>query len=495
MSGDPYDILVIGGGVNGAGIARDAAGRGLSVLLAEKGDLAAGTSSRSSKLVHGGLRYLERYEFRLVREALSEREVLLRAAPHIVWPLRFVLPHVAEMRPEWMIRLGLLLYDHLSGRRLLAASSRLDLRTAPEGGALKSGFRTGFVYSDCWVEDARLVVSNALDASRKGAEIRLHTEAIAAHREARAWRVRLAAPDGTSEEVAARVLVNAAGPWVEQVLHRIAGASERARVRLVKGSHLVLSRHWEGEHAYILQHLDRRVVFLIPFERSLTLLGTTDEPYEGPPEAVAITDAERRYLLTAANRYLRRPLKDADILYEYSGVRPLFDDQAADPSAVTRDYVLMLDAPGGAPPLLSVFGGKITTHRRLAEHVLERVQRFFPHLGPAFTRSEALPGGDMPDANFSAFADALATRFSFLPPPLLNHYARLYGTRALSLLEGANAVADLGRHFGALLYEREADFLVRTEWARSAEDILFRRTRHHLHLSAAEQGEFARWMR
>jgi len=494
VNATPFDVLVVGGGVNGTGIARDAAGRGLSVLLAEQGDLAEGTSSRSSKLVHGGLRYLEQYEFRLVREALSEREVLLRAAPHLIRPLRFVLPHAPDMRPSWMIRLGLLLYDHLGGRHRLPASRRLDLQQAPEGDALKPQFHTGFAYSDCWVEDARLVVLNALDAARRGARIRLHTRLIEARREAGVWRARLAAPDGTTEEIAARIVVNAAGPWVEQVLHFMVGVQSAARVRLIKGSHLVTARPWAGEQAYILQNPDRRIVFLIPFEQDLAIVGTTDEPYAGSPEAVATTASERNYLLAAANRYLRRPLVPSDIVYEYSGVRPLFDDQARDPASVTRDYVLVLDAAHGAAPLLSVYGGKITTYRRLAEHALERLRKFLPGLGPEFTRAEPLPGGDIPGTDFAAFARGLAARFAFLPPSLAHHYARLYGTRALALLEHAHGIADLGRHFGAQLFECEADFLIRNEWAETAEDILFRRTRHHLHLSAAEQQAFARWM-
>ena len=491
---DMFDLLVIGGGINGAGIARDAAGRGLSVLLAEKGDLAEGTSSRSGKLIHGGLRYLEYYEFRLVREALIEREVLLRAAPHIVWPMRFVLPHSAEQRPAWMIRLGLFLYDHLGGREQLPATRRLDLRHDPEGAAVKDGFDTAFEYSDCWVEDARLVVLNLLDAQQRGAEILTRTAVVSARREGGMWRVTLSAEDGSMREVRARGLANAAGPWVEQIITGVLGANSARHIRLVKGSHIIVRKFWDGPHAYLLQNDDKRVIFVNPYEGDLCLIGTTDIPYEGRAEDVAVDPAERDYLCRVVNRYMRTQVSPADILYEYSGVRPLYDDNAANPSAVTRDYVFDVEGEAGRAPLLSVFGGKLTTFRKLAEHALQKLAPFYPHMKGDWTRNAPLPGGDMPGADFSVFLADLQRRFAFLPPDIALHCARQYGTRATEMLGGAASLADLGRHFGGRLYQREADFLRQTEWARTAEDVLTRRTKHHLHMSRAEQETFAEWM-
>ena len=489
-----YDLLVIGGGVNGAGIARDAAGRGLKTLLCEKGDFAEGTSSRSGKLVHGGLRYLEYYEFRLVREALIEREALLALAPHIVWPMRFVLPHGAGQRPAWMIRLGLFLYDHLGGRKRLPATRRLDLRHQPEGEAVKEEYRLAFEYSDCWVDDARLVVLNALDAAARGAEVLTRSEAVAARREDGLWRLTLRAADGTGREVRARILVNAAGPWVEQVLRGVASVNSSRRVRLVKGSHIVVPKFWSGAHAYLLQNDDKRVIFVNPYEDDLCLIGTTDIPFDGEAEDVAIADDEKDYLLRAVNRYTRHQLTKGDIRHAFSGVRPLYDDKAANPSAVTRDYVFDIDHPPNEAPLLSVFGGKITTYRKLAEHALDKLAPFFGAFPGPWTGAAPLPGGDMPGADFARFFDEFHQRHDFLPAPLARHYARLYGTRADDLLANAHEMADLGDHFGGLFYAREADFLIRTEWARRAEDILERRTKHHLHMNAAEIEGFARWM-
>jgi glycerol-3-phosphate dehydrogenase len=491
---DPYDLLVIGGGVNGAGIARDAAGRGLRVLLCEKDDLGQGTSSRSGKLIHGGLRYLEYYEFRLVREALIEREVLLRAAPHIVWPMRFVLPHSAAQRPAWMIRLGLFLYDHLGGRETLPGTRKLDLRRDPEGAAVKEDFRTAFEYSDCWVDDSRLVVLNALDARARGADIRTRTSVIAARRDNGVWRATLRAQDGGEREVRARGIANAAGPWVQNIITGVVGANAARRVRLVKGSHIVVPKWWHGGHAYLLQNDDKRVIFVNPYEDDLCLIGTTDIPYEGAAEAVAIDQTERDYLCRVVNRYMRHQIAPSDIVHEYSGVRPLYDDNAANPSAVTRDYVFDVDGGEDRAPLLSVFGGKITTFRKLAEHALQKLAPKFPGMAGDWTRDAPLPGGAMPRADFAAFHAELRKRHAFLPPPLALHFARLYGTRADTMLDGARDIGDLGRHFGGLLYEREADFLAREEWARTSEDILFRRTKHHLHMSAAEQDGFANWL-
>jgi D-erythritol 1-phosphate dehydrogenase len=488
-----FDLVVVGGGINGAGIARDAAGRGLSVLLCEKDDLAQGTSSRSGKLVHGGLRYLEYYEFRLVREALIEREVLLAAAPHIIWPMRFVLPHSPEQRPAWMIRLGLLLYDHLGGRKKLPPTRSLDLATAPEGRPLRTDFARAFEYSDCWVDDARLVALNALDVAERGGTVRTRAPLIGAERRADGWTVQLRdAVTGRRAEARGSVLVNAAGPWVEDVLRRT-GRNAASRVRLVKGSHIVTRKFWEGEQAYLLQNDDKRVIFVNPYEGDLTLIGTTDIPYDGNADEVTIAEDEIAYLLRVINRYFKVPLARGDVVHAFSGVRPLYDDKAANPSAVTRDYVFDLDAREGSAPLLSIFGGKITTYRKLAEHALDKLRPHLPAMGPAWTHRAPLPGGDMPGGDFAPFLAALRRRHPWLPEPVALGYARRYGTRADALLADATTLADLGRHFGATLYEREARFLADTEWARTAEDVLERRTKHGLHLDAAERAAFRAW--
>jgi D-erythritol 1-phosphate dehydrogenase len=487
---DPLDLFVIGGGINGAGIARDAAGRGLSVALCEKGDLAEGTSSRSSKLIHGGLRYLEHYQFRLVREALIEREVLLSIAPHIVRPLRFVLPHSTAQRPLWLLRAGLFLYDHLGSRRRLPGTRRLDLRSTPEGDPLHEAFHVGFAYSDCRVDDARLVILNTLDAHRRGVEVLPHLEAVRARRSGGMWVVTLRTPDGAEEERPAKVLVNAAGPWVDSIIRNVIGVQGSHRVRLVKGSHLVVRKFWQGPHAYLLQNDDRRVAFVLPYEGDLCLIGTTDVAYEHAPETAAIDSAECDYLLRAVNGCMRIQLAAKDVLHTYSGVRPLYDDQVSDPSAVTRDYVFDI---AGTPPVLSVFGGKITTYRKLAEHALRRLHPHFPMMRPAWTATAPLPGGDLPNGDITTYRDALHRRFPWLPSELSRHYARCYGTRAELLLQGATAIQALGRHFGSQLYEREAEFLIRTEWAQQPEDVLERRTKHGLHMTPAEQEAFATW--
>lgn len=489
------DLFVIGGGVNGAGIARDAVGRGLSVILCEKDDLAQGTSSRSGKLVHGGLRYLEYYEFRLVREALIEREVLLNSAPHIIWPMRFVLPHSPQDRPAWLVRLGLFLYDHLGGRKRLPGTRTLNLRTAPEGAPIKDAYRRGFEYSDCWVDDARLVLLNALDASERGATVLTRTACIAARRENGLWSIDMRDErTGAVTTVRARALANAAGPWVNDVVQRVAGQNATRHVRLVKGSHMVVPKFWEGRQAYLIQNHDKRVIFVNPYQNDLALIGTTDIPYEGRPEEVAADGSEIDYLIKVANRYFKRQLTQADVVYSFSGVRPLYDDNADNPSAVTRDYIFELDAPNGAAPLLSVFGGKITTFRKLAEHALEKLQPFFPAMKKGWTAKAKLPGGDLPDADFEQFLSDLHTEFRWLAPSLLKHYARSYGTRARKLLAGAAGEADLGRRFGLDFYEREARFLIGTEWARTAADILERRTKHGLRLDAAGRKAFEEWM-
>jgi len=483
------DIAVIGGGINGAGIARDAAGRGLKVLLCEKGDVAEGTSSRSGKLVHGGLRYLEYYEFRLVREALIEREVLLASAPHIIWPLRFVLPHSPDQRPAWLVRAGLFLYDHLGGRKLLPPSRSLDLSRAPEGAPLRPEFRRAFEYFDCWVDDARLVVLNLIDAARHGALILPRTAATRARRVGETWQLEMQGEDGLVHVVRARALVNAAGPWVEDVIQGVTGLNSSHSVRLVKGSHIVVPKFWAGSHAYLFQNDDRRVIFVNPYQGDLALIGTTDIPYGGRAEDVAIDGAEIQYLLRALRRYVRTPPEHRDIVHSFSGVRPLYDDSAENPSAVTRDYVLEIDGAPEIAPVLSIFGGKITTYRKLAEHALQRLTPWFPRLLPAWTAGARLPGGDIP-GGFEDFVVDLQREYLGLPDPLIRHYARLYGTRARELLGPARTCSDLGRHFGGDLYEREARYLRETEWATQAADVLDRRTKHGLHLTSCQRAVF-----
>ncbi|MEH3116955.1 MAG: glycerol-3-phosphate dehydrogenase [Methylorubrum populi] len=473
---EPFDLLVIGGGINGAGIARDAAGRGLRVLLCEKGDLAEHTSSASTKLIHGGLRYLEQYEFRLVREALAERERLMRLAPHIVWPLRFVLPHDAGLRPAWMLRLGLFLYDHLARLKALPGSEALRLTREGVGAPLQPRLTRGFAYSDCWVEDSRLVVLNALDAAERGATIRTRTAVESARREDGAWTATLFDAEARRREsVRARIVVNAAGPWVGQTLLRTLSVEARPKVRLVKGSHIVVRRLYEGDQAYILQQPDRRIVFAIPYERDFTLIGTTDVAHEGDPGPVGISPEETRYLCTCINRSFRRPIGPDDVVWSFSGLRPLYDDAAADASAVTRDYVLDLDEDG--PPVLSVFGGKITTYRRLAEHALEKLRPHRPGMKPAWTGQAMLPGGDMEGADFEAFVADFGAGRPFLADATARRLARAYGTRAATLLGDARAPADLGETFGGDLSAREVDYLVRHEWARTSDDILWRRSK------------------
>jgi D-erythritol 1-phosphate dehydrogenase len=487
---ETVDLFVIGGGINGAGIARDAAGRGLSVILCEKDDLAQGTSSRSGKLVHGGLRYLEYFEFRLVREALIEREVLLNAAPHIIWPLRFVLPHSPTDRPAWLVRLGLFLYDHLGGRKRLPGTRTLNLRRDPEGAPIKDAYAKGFEYSDCWVDDARLVVLNALDAAERGARVLTRTACTSARREGDLWRVDFAGPAGR-ETVLARALVNAGGPWVNDIINRVVGSNSHRNVRLVKGSHIITPKFWEGDQAYLVQNHDKRVIFINPYEGDKALIGTTDIPFDGAPEDVAVDEAEIAYLLAAVNRYFKRTLRRADVVQAFSGVRPLYDDGAGNPSAVTRDYVLDLDDSGA--PLLNVFGGKITTFRKLAEHAVQRLRATFPAMGPDWTARGHLPGGDVVDGDMARFISGLLSDCPWLPRPLAQHYARLYGTRSRDLIGDAHGLDGLGRHFGGQLYAAEARYLVRQEWARTPEDVLTRRTKHTLHLSPGEQAAFADW--
>lgn len=488
MTAPMFDIAIIGGGVNGCGIARDAAGRGASVVLFEQSDLASATSSASTKLIHGGLRYLEHYEFRLVREALTEREVMWRAAPHIIWPLRFVLPHHAGLRPWWLLRLGLFLYDHLGGRRLLPPTRSLDLRRDETGTPLQPRFSRAFEYSDCWVEDARLVVLNARDAAEHGARILPRTKVLGARRQGQHWVITTQAADGSRSEITARTLVNAAGPWVADVLNGIVASNRPAAVRLVQGSHIVVPRLFEHERCYIFQNADGRIIFAIPYEGDLTLIGTTDKDYHGNPAEVAASEDEIAYLCAAASEYFRKEIRREDVVWTYSGVRPLYDDGASKAQEATRDYVLTLDETAGAAPLLSVFGGKITTARRLAEAAVEKLSAAIPALrAPSWTAAAHLPGGDFPVEGFEALVERICSSRPWLERKLARRLARAYGTRAETLLGGARAMADLGRVFGADLTEREVAWLMSQEWAVSAEDVLFRRSKLGLRFSPEQR--------
>lgn len=471
-----YDLLVIGGGINGTGIARDAAGRGLSTVLVERSDLASATSSASSKLVHGGLRYLEQYEFRLVAEALAEREILLRIAGHLAWPVRFVMPHVPELRPRWMIRLGLFLYDHLARRSLLPASQSVRLDIPPYSSALQARLKHGFIYSDCRVDDARLVLANAIDASRRGARILVRTECVAARRHGTLWRASLS----SGEEITARAVVNAAGPWVKHVLNERLAQPSRDGVRLVKGSHIVLPKLYDGGHAFILQNTDRRVVFMIPFEDQFTLVGTTDVPV-AEADGVQASEDEVKYLCTAVSRYLNRRVDPAEVCWRFAGVRPLYDDGVSDPSAVTRDYTLRVDDVGGAAPVVSVFGGKITTYRRLAEQVLAKLAPYFPALKAAWTDTAALPGSGF--TNRAAARDALLERYRGVSEPIVRGIFRRHGSEAEAVLGDGR----LGEDFGGGLTEREARYFMEHEWAGCAADVLWRRSKCGLRMTEPQR--------
>jgi len=490
---DTCDLLVVGGGINGIGIARDAAGRGLSVLVVEKDDLASHTSSWSSKLIHGGLRYLEQYEFRLVGEALAEREVLLDIAGHLVSPMRFIMPHVPELRPRWMIRVGLFLYDHLGRRTSLPGSEGISLAGPPYNAGLKESLRNGFIYSDCKVDDARLVVANALDAKRLGAEILTRTLCVSAQRQDGTWHAQIKDARGNTRNVTARAVVNAAGPWVKEVLNGHLHQPSRDNVRLVKGSHIVVPKVYEGGHAFILQNDDQRVVFMIPYEGCFTLIGTTDVPVEGDPGRPQASDEEVAYLCRAVNRYLSKAVTPADVVWRYAGIRPLYDDGSSDPSAVTRDYTLRVDDDQGAMAVLSVFGGKITTYRRLAEHAMEKLAPYFPGLKPAWTGKARLPGSDFAGSREAAY-ETLRANYPQLPADTLGGVFRRHGTLAAAVLGDARTEADLGEHFGAGLHSREVQYLVEHEWARAAEDVLWRRTKAGLHLTAAQAERVAHWM-
>jgi glycerol-3-phosphate dehydrogenase len=496
----PLDLFIVGGGINGAGIACDAAGRALKVGLCEMNDFASATSSASTKLIHGGLRYLEHYEFRLVREALMEREILLAKAPHLSWPLRFVLPHEPHLRPRWLLRLGLFLYDHLDWRMTLPKSKSVDLLHSKFGVGLNGKFKNGFVYSDAWVDDARMVIANLKSARNMGATIYARHRCVSARRtvDGKLWDVELKGPAGTSVHLQARGLVNAAGPWVKHFLDEQTQVRTSKRVRLIKGSHIVVPRLHEGDHAFILQNSDNRIVFVIPYERNYSLIGTTDVPVEASEKPVC-TPEEIAYLCDTASHYMAKPVRPTDVVWTYSGVRPLFDDGDDDPSAVTRDYHLEVDAPGESAPILSVFGGKITTYRRLAEHALEDLRRFYPGMGGAWTAHKPVADGEIADAPtfeqaFDRFADGAAAAKPGLPKEFVRVLARRHGTGLDDLLDDVKTEADLGRYFGGHLYETEVRYLMREEWATEPDDVLWRRTKEGLAMTLAQRTAFAEWM-
>jgi len=485
-----YDLAVVGGGINGAGVAADAAGRGLSVFLCEQGDLAGHTSSASSKLVHGGLRYLEHYELRLVREALAEREVLLAKAPHIITPLRFVLPYRPHLRPSWMIRTGLFLYDHLGKREKLGGSR--SLRFGADS-PLKDEITHGFEYADCWVDDARLVVLNAMAARELGAHIHTRTRCVSARSSKALWHLHLEREDGSRFSIRARALVNATGPWVASFIEEQLRQTSPHGMRLIQGSHIIVPKLYEGEHAYILQNEDRRIVFITPYLGQFSLIGTTDHEYHGDPARVQITDEEIDYLLAIVNAHFKHQLSRTDIRYSYAGVRPLCDDESDQPSAITRDYTVTLSNSAGEGPLLSVFGGKLTTYRKLAEAALAQLAPLFPEMKQPWTHDAALPGGEHLDEP-SALAHALCASYPWLPVPIARRWARTYGSRSWLLLKGTDSLQDLGECFGAGLHAREVDYLMVEEWAQTAEDILWRRTKLGLFMQPAEVALLQRYL-
>ncbi|MFT8663790.1 glycerol-3-phosphate dehydrogenase [Acetobacter orientalis] len=487
-----YDLLIVGGGVNGAGIARDAVGRGASVLMVEQDDLASYTSSASTKLIHGGLRYLEYYEFRLVKEALTERERLLKMAPHIMWPMRFVLPHSKLVRPAWMLKAGLFLYDHLASNMTLPKSRAIDFRTHSAGQPLKSDYTKGFVYSDGWVQDSRLVVLNAMDAAERGADVRTRTRLINATRQNGLWQAELEdRVTGQTTTVQARALVNAAGPWVARLLADTLKIPNSKSVRLVKGSHIIVPKVFDGPQAYIFQNPDKRIVFAIPYEQKFTLIGTTDIPWKEAPGKVGIAPDEISYLCESVNRYFKTAVKEGDVVWSYAGLRPLYDDASANASAVTRDYVLDLDTQDGAP-LLSIFGGKITTYRKLAEHALEKLAPVLPAVaGKSWTANEVLPGGDIGDGGFDAALARLSRAAAWLPANLAWRLMRNYGSRAYEIIGEATSLQEMGTVLGGDLTTREVDYLIQREWARTAEDVLWRRSKLGLHLNEEEKRKVA----
>ena len=475
-----YDIFVIGGGVNGCGIARDAAGRGFSVFLAEKDDLASGTSSRSTKLIHGGLRYLEYYEFRLVHEALVEREVLWTTAPHVIWPLRFVLPHHRGLRPAFVLRTGLFMYDNMGGRKLLPPTRELDLGKDPIGQVLRPGFSRAYEYSDCWADDARLVALLARDAADRGAIVRTRTEVVGAERANGVWQVSLVdRRTGHRETITARMLVNAAGPWVDKVLPSQVG-SGKGGVRLVGGSHIVVPRLHADPRCFFFQNKDGRILFVIPYEEDFSLIGTTDNDFAGSPDSVSITPEEVDYLCKAVGEYVSRPVRPEDVVWSYSGVRPLYDDGASKAQEATRDYVLQVLGSEGEARLLKVIGGKLTTFRKLAESALERIETVLGKKGRPWTDKGRLPGGDFAPTAFQATQGAIGREYPFLQPQDLHRLVRSYGTLARTILGSATSYGDLGQDFGAGLTEAEVRYLADREWAETTDDVLWRRSKRGL---------------
>jgi glycerol-3-phosphate dehydrogenase len=498
-----YDIAIIGGGINGCGIARDAAGRGFSVLLCEQDDFASGTSSVSTKLIHGGLRYLEFYEFRLVREALMEREVLWAMAPHIIWPLRFILPHHKGLRPAWFLRLGLFIYDHLGGRKRLPGTNTIDLSADPAGRPLRPGFAKAFEYSDCWVDDARLVILNARDAADRGATLKTRTQITSARRDDGLWAITMRdRKTGAAANTTARLLVNAAGPWVDKVLNDAVGEifgdapgkHSVHNVRLVKGSHIVVRRLFDHDKAYIFQNADGRIIFAIPYERDFTLIGTTDEDFDGDPGTVTISDDETDYLCAAASEYFSQTVRRDDIVWAYSGVRPLFDDGASKAQEVTREYILKADGDAQTGALINIFGGKITTYRRLAEAAADLADDMLGKLGPNWTAGATLPGGDFAIDGFDVEVETLRRSCPVLDGDHARRLVRAYGTRARQIVAGVIDEADWGERFGADLTEREVRYLIDEEWARTADDVLWRRSKLGLRLSDAEAARLDAWM-
>lgn len=488
------DIFVIGGGINGCGIARDAAGRGYSVRLAEMNDLASGTSSWSSKLIHGGFRYLEHYEFKLVREALGERETLLKMAPHIIWPMRFVLPHHSSMRPAWLLRLGLFLYDHMGKRKLLPGTKQLNLTTHSVGKPLKASYTKGFEYSDCWVNDARLVVLNAQDAQQHGAKIETHTKVISALRENGHWSI--STKNLRTDEISvhkARLLVNASGPWVDKVLGEALDSKSSNNVRLVQGSHIVVPKIHDHDRAYIFQNADNRIIFALPYEQDFTLIGTTDQDYQGDPSDVKITASEIAYICSSASAYFEKPIDANNIVWSYSGVRPLYDDGATEAQEATRDYVLRVD--GDDLPMINIFGGKITTYRKLSESMMEKIAALIGTRLDAWTEGSHLPGGDFEVSDFNSLVTKLEFEFEFLDSTLATRLIRSYGTNAWTIMKGASDLKDMGHDFGGTLFQREIEYLMKYEWAECAEDVVWRRTKLGIRLSKMEVSFIDDWMR
>ena len=510
------DLLIVGGGINGCGIARDAAGRGLSVAVVEMNDLASATSSASTKLFHGGLRYLEYFEFRLVREALIERETLLRAMPHISWPMRFVLPYHKDMRfdsdtptskllgvfmpwtkgrrPAWLIRLGLFMYDHLGGRKILPGTKTLDLSGSREGRPLQERFTKAYEYSDCWVEDSRLVVLNARDAEARGAQIKTRTKVISAANENGHWRVETRdTENGELQTFHARMLVNAGGPWVGDIIQSKVRLNSREGVRLVRGSHIVTRRLYDHDKCYFFQGADGRIIFAIPYETDFTLIGTTDAEHSDPSVKPECTPEEQDYLLDFASQYFKQPLSRDDVVWTYSGVRPLYDDGASSATAATRDYTLKVDTSAGAP-VLNIFGGKITTYRRLAESALDKITAQLAVNKGRWTAGVPLPGGDFPVDGVSGLIDDLKARYPFLSDFWAKRLVRAYGTEAADVLGDATDATDLGRDFGATLTETEVDWLMTHEYARTAEDVLWRRNKLGLRLNSDQSRALDDWM-